>query len=61
MKAIGWILVVIGGLSFLGAATAGDGVFGPCFCLGLGITLVCIAKQKHNDKEGTKEENKHEQ
>lgn len=56
MKAIGWIFVVIGGLSLIGSIAGGNSAFGPLFWLGLGITFICIAK--NNDKEETKEENK---
>lgn len=49
MKIAGWIFVVIGGLSFLGAASAGDSVFGPGFCLGLGITLLYFANHKKDN------------
>lgn len=31
MKTIGWVLVVLGGLSCLGALTAGHSIFGPVF------------------------------
>jgi hypothetical protein len=52
MKTAGWILIVLGGLSFLGAASAGDSVFGPGFCLGLGITLLYFGKhKKENNNE----------
>lgn len=55
MKAIGWIFVVIGGLSLIGSIAGGNSAFGPLFWLGLGITFICIANRKENDK---KEENK---
>jgi len=59
MKAIGWIFVVIGGLSLIGSIAGGNSAFGPLFWLGLGITLVSIANRRDNDKkEETKEENK---
>ena len=58
MKAIGWIFVVIGGLSLIGSIAGGNSAFGPLFWLGLGITFICIANRKNNDKEETKEENK---
>ena len=55
MKAFGWIIVVIGGLSLIGSIAGGNSAFGPLFWLGLGITFICIANRKENDK---KEENK---
>ena len=59
MKAIGWIFVVIGGLSLIGSIARGNSAFGPLFWLGLGIALVSIANRKNNAKEEeTKEENK---
>lgn len=51
MKVFGWILVIIGGLSLIGAVSAGDSAFGPLFWLGLGITLVCVANRKKNNDE----------
>ena len=60
MKAIGWIFVVIGGLSLIGSIAGGNSAFGPLFWLGLGITLICIANRKNNDKEETIEETKEE-
>ena len=60
MKAIGWIFVVIGGLSLIGSIAGGNSAFGPLFWLGLGITLICIANRKNNDKEETIEETKDE-
>lgn len=59
MKAIGWILVVIGGLSLIGSIAGGNSAYGPLFWLGIGITLISIANRKDNDKkEETKEDNK---
>ena len=46
MKTIGWILIVIGALSFIGAASKGHSVFGPLFWLGLGGTLVYLKKMR---------------
>lgn len=53
MKTISWIFLVIGGLSFLGAALKGDSVFGPLFWIGLGAFLLHRAnnKEKENDAE----------
>ena len=52
MKVIGWICVALGGLSLIGAASAGHSVFGPIFWLGVGITLLYFAnRNKNNDNE----------
>ncbi len=51
MKIAGWILVVLGGLSLLGAASAGHSVFGPIFWLGVGITLLYFANRKKNNED----------
>ena len=41
------------------AAALAFSAFGPLFWLGLGITFICIANRKENDKkEENKEENK---
>lgn len=40
MKIAGWICLVLGGLSFIGAASQGDSVFGPCFWIALGAFLL---------------------
>lgn len=50
MKIAGWIFVVLGAFSFIGAAIAGHSVFGPAFWLGLGIALVYFGKRK--EKKG---------
>lgn len=39
MKIAGYILIFIGTLSFLGASSKGNSVFGPCFFLALGLFL----------------------
>lgn len=54
MKTFGWICIVIGGLSFIGAASAGHSVFGPLFWLALGIALVYLANQKEEEKKKNK-------
>lgn len=46
MKTFGWICLILGGLSFIGAGLAGNSVFGPCFWIALGITLIYFAKEK---------------
>ena len=59
MKAIGWILVVIGGLSLIGSIAGGNSAIGPLFWLAIGIALISVANRKDNDKkEETKEEYK---
>lgn len=49
MKTTGWILLVLGGLSCLGALTAGHSIFGPVFLIALGLML--INKSKNNKKD----------
>jgi hypothetical protein len=51
MKTIGWIFVIIGGLSLIGSIAGGNSAFGPLFWLGLGITFICLANRKKNNKE----------
>ena len=52
MKTAGWILVVIGVLAFLGAASKGDSVFGPLFWIGLGMVLLYLKREREeNNKE----------
>lgn len=51
MKIAGWILVALGGLSLLGAASAGHNVFGPIFWLGVGITLLYFGNRKKNNED----------
>jgi ribosomal protein S27AE len=51
MKTFGWICIVLGGLSFIGAASAGHNVFGPVFWLALGIALVYFGNQKEEEKK----------
>ena len=50
MKVFGWICVVLGGLSLIGAASAGHSAFGPLFWLGLGITLLYFGNHKKNNE-----------
>ena len=47
MKVAGWIILVLGVLSFTGAAIASHSVFGPCFFIALGAFLI----HKSNNKE----------
>ena len=51
MKTIGWIFVIIGGLSLIGSIAGGNSAFGPLFWLGLGITFICLANRKKNNEE----------
>ena len=51
MKTFGWICIVLGALSFIGAASAGHSVFGPVFWLALGIALVYFGNQKEEEKK----------
>lgn len=46
MKGFGWFCVILGSVSFLGAAINGNSVFGPAFWLALGIYLVHLAKNR---------------
>lgn len=50
MKIAGYILLIFGGLSFLGAAFKGNSVFGPLFCIALGAFLVAISKNFEESK-----------
>lgn len=50
MKIAGWILLVIGLLSFLGTLVGGSNPTGPLFCIGLGAYL--ISRTNMNKKEG---------
>lgn len=40
MKTIGWVLFVFGGLSCIGALTAGHSIIGPVFFIALGLMLI---------------------
>lgn len=51
MKIFGWICIIIGVLSFFGAALKGNNVTGPCFWFGLGIYLVHRANQKEQEQK----------
>ena len=48
MKTTGWVLLVLGGLSCLGALTAGHSIFGPVFFLAIGLMLII---KSNNDKK----------
>ena len=57
MKTAGWILIVIGALAFIGAASKGDSVFGPLFWIGIGIVLLYLKREREeNNKEKTVKE-----
>ena len=56
MKIAGIIVLVLGILSFLGAALAGHSVIGPLFWVAVGIALLYFANQK-KEKEKEKNEN----
>ena len=51
MKTIGWIFVIIGGLSLVGSIAGGNSAFGPLFWLGLGITFIFLVNRKKNNEE----------
>ena len=51
MKTFGWVLIILGALSFLGAASKGHDVFGPCFCIGLGGLIVYLKREKEENNE----------
>lgn len=53
MKTTGWIFLVFGALSFLGAATKGNSVFGPLFWIALGAYLIYRANNKSNDQHNS--------
>lgn len=50
MKITGYIFLIIGVLSFIGAVSYGNSVFGPCFWIALGAYLIHKAKCKVEDK-----------
>lgn len=47
MKVAGWIILVLGILSFTGAALASHSVFGPCFFIALGAFLIYRSNEKN--------------
>lgn len=49
MKTTGKVLLILGILSFLGAAIGGHSVFGPCFFIALGAYLIHRADEKENN------------
>lgn len=48
MKTTGWVLLVLGGLSCLGALTAGHSILGPVFFIAIGLMLI---NKSNNDKK----------
>ncbi len=59
MKTAGWICLVIGVLSFFGAALKGNSVFGPFFWIGLGAFLLYRANNKEESKKRSSELDQH--
>lgn len=53
MKITGYIFLIIGVLSFIGATSYGNSVFGPCFWIALGAYLIHKAKRKTEDNAGS--------
>lgn len=48
MKTIGWVLLVLGGLSCIGALTTSHSIFGPVFFIAIGLMLI---NKSNNDKK----------
>lgn len=54
MRILGWILLILGILSFIGAASQGNSIIGPVFFGGLGAYLLSRVnkkKQEEHDKD----------
>lgn len=49
MKTAGWICLIIGVISFLGAALNGDSVFGPLFWIALGAFFLYRVNNKESE------------
>lgn len=49
MKTTGWVLLAFGGLSCLGALTAGNSIFGPLFFIALGLLLINKGNNEKKD------------
>lgn len=60
MKTAGWIFLVLGILSFLGAAIGSSSVVGPCFWIALGAFLIYRGKAKEKEKQSAAESIKRE-
>lgn len=58
MRTLGWILLIFGGLSFIGAASKGHSVFGPLFFIALGGFLLYRANNKDQKEDGPVNESK---
>lgn len=55
MKVLGWILLILGILSFIGAISQGHNVVGPAFFGGLGAYLLSrINKKKQEEQDKDK-------
>lgn len=57
MKIAGIIVLVLGALSFLGAASAGHSVIGPLFWIAVGIAMLYFANQKKKKQQEDKSDN----
>lgn len=53
MKIAGWICLIFGLLSFIGAASKGHSVFGPCFFIALGSFFLYRVNNRSLDKNET--------
>lgn len=53
MKTAGWICVVLGILSMIGAASKGDGLIGPTFVMGLGVFFLYRASHKEQEQKNS--------
>lgn len=51
MRTTGWICLVIGVLSFFGAALKGNSIFGPLFWISLGAFLLYRVNNKDDERE----------
>ena len=49
MKKLGYILIIIGVLSFIGASAKGHSVFGPLFWIGVGGSILYLKREKEED------------
>lgn len=53
MKTFGWIFIVIGVLAFIGAASKGDSVFGPCVWIAIGGALIYLKRESEREDNQT--------
>lgn len=58
MKTAGYIYLILGILSFIGAMTAGNSIFGPCSFIAIGFALIYSANEK--DKKESSQTKKEE-